>query len=261
AFIGLIDTNMKLRFANEPLLKSIGRTKDEVIGKPVEDILAASTFSVSKPNLLRALQGEERVYENILTSADGTKLDVVVHLVPEVDSLGKTTGVCALLVDRSALKQAHEELRRKELRIQTAVEGSSVGIIEFSFDDPDWVFADHIESLLELEPGELKNSRKMIRNRIHPDDLKINDLAKTQEAQGHGTKIEIRLKTKSGDYCWFAINSRAIGGKMGTPQRVIGTISDIDDLKQAQLRATEDVRRRDEFLAMLSHELRNPMAA
>ena len=40
-----------------------------------------------------------------------------------------------------------------------------------------------------------------------------------------------------------------------------GTIADINELKTAELLAAEQVRQRDSFLSMLSHELRNPVAA
>jgi PAS domain S-box-containing protein len=260
-FIALIDRRLRFRYVNQNYLESLGLPHSEVVGKPLEEVLAPATFQAARPNLQMALRGEKRVFENTLIGRDGSVMHVLVHLIPEQDSFGKITGLCALLVDRSALKHAREELERKELRIQSAVEGSSVGIIEFDFNLPDWVFAEHVESLLGLDPGELQNSRSLIRQRIHPDDLALNDQARAMEARGQNTAIEIRLKTKSNGYRWFAINSRIIAGTDTAPRRVIGTISDIDALKKAQLKATQDLQRRDEFLAMLSHELRNPMAA
>ncbi len=41
----------------------------------------------------------------------------------------------------------------------------------------------------------------------------------------------------------------------------LATLRDITERKQAEYKAREAVRRRDEFLAILSHELRNPLAA
>ena len=65
--------------------------------------------------------------------------------------------------------------------------------------------------------------------------------------------------------------------KRGAPQRIaemrvvatwwqgnpafLATLRDITERKQAEYKAREAVRRRDEFLAILSHELRNPLAA
>ncbi len=41
----------------------------------------------------------------------------------------------------------------------------------------------------------------------------------------------------------------------------LATLRDITERKRAEVRSREDIRRRDMFLAMLSHELRNPLAA
>ena len=65
--------------------------------------------------------------------------------------------------------------------------------------------------------------------------------------------------------------------KQGAPQRIaemrvvstwwqgnpafLATLRDVTERKQAEDKAREAVRRRDEFLAILSHELRNPLAA
>ena len=43
--------------------------------------------------------------------------------------------------------------------------------------------------------------------------------------------------------------------------RVFGAVKDVTEQKRSEVRIQEAVRRRDQFLAMLSHELRNPLGA
>ena len=49
--------------------------------------------------------------------------------------------------------------------------------------------------------------------------------------------------------------------EQGNLTRRTGSITDIDQIKAAQIKSADEVKQRDLFLAMLSHELRNPMTA
>ncbi|MGE5361287.1 MAG: ATP-binding protein [Bacteroidales bacterium] len=66
---------------------------------------------------------------------------------------------------------------------------------------------------------------------------------------------------------WMLISAEPLLGEDGRPERVICTYSDITERKRAELalreanqRLQEADQRKDEFLAVLSHELRNPLA-
>jgi len=59
---------------------------------------------------------------------------------------------------------------------------------------------------------------------------------------------------------WYLLRMLPYHRKENVAGAVI-TFIDVDALKDAQQEAQEEVLRRDEFLAMLSHELRNPLAA
>lgn len=58
------------------------------------------------------------------------------------------------------------------------------------------------------------------------------------------------------------------GDVIGRPDLILVSIEDVTDLRHAEMMAksraddlAQDDRRKDEFLAMLGHELRNPLAA
>jgi CheY-like chemotaxis protein len=55
--------------------------------------------------------------------------------------------------------------------------------------------------------------------------------------------------------------ARVIRDASGKPRRMIGVMWDVTERKQAAEALQEADRRKDEFLAMLAHELRNPLAA
>src|SRR5262249_20190217 len=66
---------------------------------------------------------------------------------------------------------------------------------------------------------------------------------------------------KTGGYRWFLGRALPVRDAAGAVVRWFGTCTDIDDQKRAEEALREADRRKDEFLAMLGHELRNPLGS
>jgi PAS domain S-box-containing protein len=104
---------------------------------------------------------------------------------------------------------------------------------------------------------------------VHPDDLVPTVAAWERALRDHTAyAFEHRLQMADGHYRWHL--SRAEPVRLaGTDDRVrwIGTATDVHELRETQerLRIQEEQlrdvdRRKDEFIAILAHELRNPLA-
>jgi PAS domain S-box-containing protein len=108
------------------------------------------------------------------------------------------------------------------------------------------------------------------RDMVHPDDLESCVAAFDEACKSHAAySCEYRLRRHDGRYRWIleqvALDVGADGA--GAP-RYVGYCIDISAqrerenlLKERNDTLSEEARRKDEFLAMLSHELRNPLAA
>lgn len=104
---------------------------------------------------------------------------------------------------------------------------------------------------------------------IHPSDVSRvrSHLAAAMEA-GIGYVTEFRFQRPDGREIWLEAKGLAIENGHGAVSRVVGVNSDVTARKRAEaiaagraieLRASDHYK--DEFLAVLSHELRNPLAA
>jgi PAS domain S-box-containing protein len=95
----------------------------------------------------------------------------------------------------------------------------------------------------------------------HPDDREAL-LAAWAEAVRTGTpfQAEYRIRRHDGVYRWFHARSNPLRDATGAVERWIGTSTDIDDVKRLEASLREGSRRKDEFIALLAHELRNPLA-
>jgi PAS domain S-box-containing protein len=68
------------------------------------------------------------------------------------------------------------------------------------------------------------------------------------------------LRGRDGLYRWFLTRAVPIRDEAGAIVRWFGTNTDVTDQREAENALREADRRKDEFLAMLAHELRNPLA-
>jgi two-component system CheB/CheR fusion protein len=100
---------------------------------------------------------------------------------------------------------------------------------------------------------------------IPAEDLENVEAAWRQaHATGRPLEIEFRLRRHSdGALRWFLMRALPIhdsGGSGASLRGWIGTATDIHDQKRAAEELRSADRRKDEFLANLAHELRNPLA-
>ena len=96
---------------------------------------------------------------------------------------------------------------------------------------------------------------------LHPDDAQRVRTQWVQcVAEGRDWEAQVRVKTAAGD--WRAILSRgvAIRDETGRITGWAGMNLDIDRLKRVENELRELDQRKNEFLATLAHELRNPLA-
>lgn len=96
---------------------------------------------------------------------------------------------------------------------------------------------------------------------LHPDD-RVATITAWQDARSNHTpmRAEYRLRRHDGAYRWF--HSRAVPQLDASGQviRWFGTITDTEDARQIAQALRDADRQKDEFLATLAHELRNPLA-
>jgi PAS domain S-box-containing protein len=96
---------------------------------------------------------------------------------------------------------------------------------------------------------------------IHPDDLAHAAQAWTGAVASAGLyETTYRLRHHSGEYRWTLARGLPVRDEAGRVLKWLGTNTDIHAQKSSEQALQDANRRKDEFLAMLSHELRNPLA-
>ncbi|NEX63137.1 ATP-binding protein [Noviherbaspirillum galbum] len=98
-------------------------------------------------------------------------------------------------------------------------------------------------------------------NLVHPDDQQQAFKAWSQSvATGTPYETTYRVRHHSGEYRWTLARALPVRNGVGAIVKWMGTNTDIHSQKLAEQVLQETNARKDEFLAMLAHELRNPLA-
>lgn len=99
-------------------------------------------------------------------------------------------------------------------------------------------------------------------DRIHPDDRESTRRAIEQSIEGktHYNTVYRTVHPVTGAIKWVRAIGRTFYQGDGTPTRFDGVTLDVSEQKVAEANLREADRRKDEFLATLAHELRNPLA-
>ena len=163
---------------------------------------------------------------------------------------------------RSQQRQAQSAIRESELRLQLVVNGSGVAIWDSDLRSGHTYWNRRTFELFGYPPTEDGSvTMEMWRQRLHPEDEPGVRQAFERAIQGKSNfTVEHRIIRGTGDVIWVSAFGRYYYDERGEPVRFTGMNLDITERKRAQeeLRAAD--RRKDEFLAVLAHELRNPLA-
>jgi hypothetical protein len=98
---------------------------------------------------------------------------------------------------------------------------------------------------------------------VHPHDAPamMADWSRSLETGSEcDTYCRVRRASDSA-YRWFQVKAAPVRNPSGRIIRWVGTCTDVHEQRNAEEALVEADKRKDEFLAMLGHELRNPLAA
>ncbi|MCC5598726.1 PAS domain S-box protein [Nostoc favosum] len=141
-----------------------------------------------------------------------------------------------LVVDVTDLKRSEEILRQSEERWQLAIAGTDEGIWDWDISTNQTFRSERWFTILGYEPNELSNCDDEWSIRIHPDDY--TRVIAAQKAyllrQVADYNLEYRLRCKDGSYRWVRSRAKAIWNEQGNPVRLVGSLGDISEHKQAE---------------------------
>lgn len=159
--------------------------------------------------------------------------------------------------DVTSMIRAEAARSESEKRFRALVSASAEVVYRMG---PDWTEMHELEGRGLLQDTH-DARRSWIDGYIPPEDHELIHDAIAQAIHGKSVfELEHRVRRLDGTYGWTYSRAVPMLDDHGNIYEWIGAASDITDRKDAEEKLVESVRRKDEFLAMLAHELRNPLA-
>ena len=259
-----------------------GWAESEAVGRPLAEAFVILDEETRRevPSPVAQVLLENRIAglanHTILVGRDGRETPIDDSAAPIRDDDGAAVGAVLIFRDVSDRRRvereraillekeqaARHEAAAAEEQLRLALEAGRMGTWQWTIGSGTVKWSPGLEAIHGLAPGTFPGTFEAVQHEVHPDDReRVAEAIRSAVAQGGPYHAEYRIVRADGSMRWVDGVGQVFRDRDGRSSHMVGVCSDVTDRKQAEEALKDADRRKDEFLAVLSHELRNPINA
>lgn len=266
------DPNYVLSFVNKAFAAHYGIQPADAVGKRLPEIVGEEEFAALRQYIDAALRGAPQEQELKVTSPGGSDCHLHIRYVPDFDDDGAVRSLAMAISDITRSRSTEEQLQRRQREFKTLVEDSPDIISRIDRNMRHLYVNPAIEKLAGIKaPSALGKTKAELG--LPPTVVQAWDTA-ARAAFDSGVEQKLDFDHMIDGHMHY-FSGRVIPeiDGYGSIESVVGIAYDVterariererDELlareRAARIQAETAARARDEFLAIVSHELRAPL--
>jgi PAS domain S-box-containing protein len=250
--------------ANQSFLDMLGYTRADIEhGRLSSSLLTPPEWIASNQLVMDQLRRTGRMDNHIKEyyRKDGSRVSVQMGATMMDDGVvddGAAEGI-AYVVDISPIRDAQQALARSEAQFRALADNiPQLAWMTEADGRVSWHNSRWYEYTGTTPDENCAPDWKKVHHPDHVDAMVVRYLDHIR--RGVVWEDTFPLRGRDGSYRWFLSRAVPLRDEAGVIQRWFGTNTDITEQRAAAEALREADQRKDEFLAMLAHELRNPLA-
>lgn len=250
---------------NASAKRLFGYQSNEIIGQPITVLIPPERLE-EEPKILASLRAGHPIdrMETVRIAKDGRRIDVSISVSPLKDGDGNIIGASKIVHDITERKKARLALEREREVLETTLASIGDAVIVTDVEDRVTFLNNEAEKITGWTSAEGQGRHlPEVFNIINEKTKKpVENPVEKVLRMGHvvGLANHTILISKDGRQIPIDDSAAPIRHRNGTLFGVVLVFRDITERKLAEESLREVDRRKDQFLAILSHELRNPLA-